>query len=291
MAFDKRSPWFGVLFALLLVPGLAGCNNAGNAAAKEDDGAAEGAKEGHGKAAAKGAHGVGPTHWEYTGAEGQRNWGEISDEYAACVDGAAQSPINIAFPTAATLGKIAFNYKRAPVKVQNNGHTIQANYLPESGYDGGGITVENVEYKLIQFHLHRPSEHTINGRQFPMELHLVHKAANNKLAVVGLLIDQGEANETLEPIFKVMPNKVGEATVADEAFNAAPLLPKNTATYRYAGSLTTPPCSEGVSWMLIKTPIAASAAQIKTFRKLFEFNARYTQPLNGRDVYEDVTVQ
>lgn len=247
------------------------------------------ATDAHGKPAAKGAQPGTQAHWGYTGAAGQRNWSELDESNIKCVDGSAQSPINIAHPTLAPLTKITYEYNLAPVKVKNSGHTIQVDYLPASGYDGGKITLEGKVYKLRQLHFHRPSEHTINGRQFPMEVHLVHQADDQSLAVVGMVMDIGPHNGAFDAIWAAMPQKPDTAEVADKPFSANSLLPRSLATFRYPGSLTTPPCSEGVSWLLMKTPITIAQAQVQQFRKLFEFNSRYTQPLNGRDVYEDTS--
>jgi carbonic anhydrase len=252
------------------------------------------AKEAQGKPAAKAANGKGAKvdahgHWEYTGPAGQHRWQELADANLTCVDGSAQSPIDISQTIAGSLSKVSYQYNLAPVKVKNNGHTIQVDYLPSSGFDGGKLTLNGKDYKLVQLHFHRPSEHTVNGRQFPMEVHLVHQADDQKLAVVGMLMEYGAHNTGFDIIWTAMPEKEGAAEVADKPFNASVLLPRSLATYRYAGSLTTPPCSEGVSWLLMKTPISVSQSQVAMFRKLYEFNSRYTQPLNGRDVYEDTS--
>lgn len=247
------------------------------------------ATDGHGKPAAKGAHAGAPSHWEYTGPTGQRYWSELDQSNLKCVDGSAQSPINIAHATLTPLAKITYDYNLAPVKVRNNGHTIQVDYLPASGYDGGKITLENKVYKLRHLNFHRPSEHTINGRQFPMEVQLVHQADDQSLAVVGVLMDIGLHNGAFDAIWAAMPQKPDTAEVADKPFSANSLLPRSLSTLRYQGSLTTPPCFEGVLWLLMKTPITIAQTQVQQFRKLFEFNSRYTQPLNGRDVYEDTS--
>lgn len=289
-----------VLCAVGLTAGVVGCGKSEDAERTAEAAHAEpAAKDAHGKpnakAAAKDAHGKPATkshgdthgHWDYTGPAGQRRWHELADANVTCVDGSAQSPIDISQTIVGSLSKISYHYNLAPVKVKNNGHTIQVDFLPSSGFDGGKVTLNGKDYKLLHLHFHRPSEHTVNGRQFPMEVHLVHQAEDQKLAVVAMLMDYGAHHPGLDIVWAAMPEKEGAAEVADKPFNASILLPRSLATYRYAGSLTTPPCSEGVSWLLMKTPISVSQSQVAMFRKLFDFNSRYTQPLNGRDVYED----
>ncbi|MSQ27623.1 MAG: carbonic anhydrase family protein [Dehalococcoidia bacterium] len=248
-------------------------------------GAAPAKDAGHGVAAKDAGHAA--PHWNYTGKQGQQRWGGLSAAYEACLDGSAQSPIDISNPTPSPLSKIDYKYRAAQVQVVNNGHTIQGNFGVDPATDGGGIVLEGQEYKLAQFHFHRPSEHSVNGRQFPMELHLVHKNKDGKLAVVGVLLDSGAQNNALAPVWEAMPTKEGGQQLIAGVFDPSTILPAVRTTFRYAGSLTTPPCSEGVSWLLMKTPVSVSPSQIQTFRALFDYNSRITQPLYGRDVFVD----
>lgn len=220
--------------------------------------------------------------WSYSGATGPAHWGDLSPAWAMASTGRRQSPVDIV-PAQATrrdLSPLVLNYEPATMEILNNGHTIEDDY-----HGGGTLSVDGNTYKLAQFHFHSPSEHTIQGKHAAMELHLVHKDANGKLAVIGVMIEEGAANPELAVLWKHLPTKAGRAEeVAGVSVNAAKLLPSNLASYRYAGSLTTPPCSEQVAWFVLQTPIQASAEQIAAFRKIIMGNNRPTQPLNGREI-------
>ncbi len=217
-------------------------------------------------------------HWGYIGEGGPENWGKLSPEFSSCDLGTAQSPINISSPIEANLDGLEFNYQKSPLHIINNGHTIQVNYQSESALKLDGET-----YKLVQFHFHNPSEHKVNDRNFPMELHLVHQNEKGSLAVVGVFLKQGKVNKALEPIWEVLPEKEGkEQIIPNVEINASELLPTDKEFYRYFGSLTTPPCSEKVNWIVYQKPIEVSAAQLQKFAKLFPFNARPVQNLNRR---------
>jgi carbonic anhydrase len=221
----------------------------------------------------KGAHA-----WGYTGSHGPEHWGDIN---ATCT-GAQQSPIDIT-TTAATdaeIDKIDFNYKSSTLSIVNNGHTIQANIAP-----GSSIKVADKTYELLQFHFHSPSEHTTDGQSHDMEVHLVHKAADGALAVVGVMLDKAKANDTLAPIWNNMPSKPGTNDIKGATIAAADLLPKKTDDfYHYMGSLTTPPCTEVVSWFVMKDGITVSDKQVAKFVDTVGTNARPVQPLNRRFV-------
>ncbi|NQW19082.1 MAG: carbonic anhydrase family protein [Chloroflexi bacterium] len=231
----------------------------------------------------------GEIHWGYTGSNGQNYWSDQSADYTSCVDGSAQSPIDIKDARLADLEDLEFHYSPSMMTVVNNGHTIQANYGSESG-ESSWMVLNGNEYELLQFHYHRPSEHTINGHQAAMEMHLVHKDAEGKLAVVGVLLEPGAHNTSLDPIWDVLPDHAGDEVTVDGLFDVNKVLPQDRRTFRYPGSLTTPPCSEGVSWLLMKTPVSLSQAQVDEFKEHYFFNARYTQPLNGREIFEDISV-
>jgi len=223
--------------------------------------------------------GVGAIHWSYGGADNPTQWGHLSKDFAMCEQGKDQSPINIKNAVASSTANISFDYKASPLEIVNNGHTIQVNYA-----QGSSVTIDGKKYDLLQFHFHTPSEHEINDRAAAMELHLVHRNNLGQLAVVGVLINQGAANPLIAEIWNQIP-KVGETnTVSDRQINVADLLPMSSAYFSYNGSLTTPPCSEGVSWNILQAPIAISAEQIETFANIYQVDARPLQPLNGRTV-------
>lgn len=228
--------------------------------------------------------------WHYEGAEGPDRWGALSPKFAACADGRAQSPIDIVNPAAGTEAlAIKTNLAPGALKIAhhehvadgiNNGHTIQVNYA-----GGDALTIGAETFDLVQYHFHNESEHTVKGRHYPMEMHLVHKSAAGALAVIGVFIEEGAHNAAFDPIWNNLPKQKGvETHYPSVNVDVDKLLPANRASYRYSGSLTTPPCSEGVRWIVMTTPIQLSAAQIKAFTDIIHDNNRPTQPLNGRAV-------
>lgn len=232
-------------------------------------------------ARAQGHDGHAP-HWSYSGPDGPDHWGDLDPAWNACKDGKRQSPINIEGAKKSDLPAIQFDYKPSPLKIINNGHTIQINYDA-----GSSISVGGKQYSLVQFHFHRPSEEKIHGHQYDMVIHLVHKDSAGNLAVIGLLVKSGKENPVIETLWKNLPKEVGKETpVAGVTVNATDLLPADHNYYSFAGSLTTPPCSEGVAWMVFEAPVEFSAAQIDTFGKIYPMNARPTQPTNGRGIDE-----
>jgi carbonic anhydrase len=148
----------------------------------------------------------------------------------------------------------------------------------------GGIAVPSGEYKLVRFHFHAPNEEKINGKNYPLVAHLVHKSADGKLAVVAVLFNIGAENEALKNVFDNMPAKTGETKSLEGPIDIASLLPADRGYYTYMGSLTIPPCSEGVHWYVMKNPVTLSSQQLAAFKKLYAMNARPVQPLNGRKV-------
>ncbi len=220
------------------------------------------------------------THWGYEGSEGPEHWGSLNPEYGECDGGKGQSPIDIKEIHKGNIGSINFDYRNTQLKTLNNGHTIQVNYTTDSF-----ITIENQVYKLLQFHFHSPSENTVSGKYYDMELHLVHKSDKGQLAVVGVFIETGKHNPVIQKIWDNLPSAVNsEKAVHSVTINAADLLPKNGSYYHFAGSLTTPPCSENVNWNVLKTPIQLSQVQIDRFVSIIGPNNRPTQPLNARSV-------
>jgi carbonic anhydrase len=214
-------------------------------------------------------------HWSYEGAAGPAGWGK---EFPTCGLGKAQSPIDIKGPFQKATQAIQPDYKAGALKVVNNGHTIQVNVDP-----GSKLRIDQESYDLLQFHFHRPSEEKINGKPMAMVAHFVHRSAAGKLAVVGVLLNEGRENPTLKAVWAAAPKAEGpEVTVPGAKLDAAALLPKSLSYYRFEGSLTTPPCSEGVTFYILKSPVPMAKAQIDAFP--FRMNARPVQPLNGRRV-------
>jgi carbonic anhydrase len=224
----------------------------------------------------------GHPHWQYgKGHEGPTHWAELSPEYAACGPGKHhhQSPIDIRGAAKADLPALQVAYQAAATNVVNNGHTIQVNVPP-----GSTVTVGDHRYELQQFHFHAPSEEAVSGKHAALVAHLVHKDADGKLAVVAVLFDVGAASAALVPVFAAMPAKVGEEAPLGQGVDPAALLPAKQGYYEYEGSLTTPPCSEGVRWFVLKQHATLSQEQLQAFKKLYPHNARPLQPLNGRTI-------
>ena len=226
-----------------------------------------------------------PPHWTYEGEEGPSHWGELDQAYATCGAGKSQSPIDVANPSEQDLTNISFHYEPSEVNILNNGHTVQVNY------DAGSyIELDNVRYDVVQFHYHASSEHTIDGESFPAELHIVHKSADGNLAVVGILLKEGTENVAYQPFISNLPAEKTDPKDAGVKIDAIDLLPSVQTTFRYSGSLTTPPCTEGVNWLLMTTPVELSMQQLTALDSLFESgNNRPVQPMNERTLIEDNT--
>jgi carbonic anhydrase len=226
-----------------------------------------------------------PPHWTYQGEEGPAHWGELDESYAVCGTGKSQSPIDVANPSEQDLRNISFHYEPSEVNILNNGHTVQVNY------DAGSyIVLDNTRYDVVQFHYHAPSEHTIDGESFPAELHIVHKSADGNLAVVGILLKEGTENVAYQPFISNLPAEKTDPKDAGVKINAIDLLPSMQTTFRYSGSLTTPPCTEGVNWLLMTTPVELSMQQLTALDSRFEGgNNRPVQPMNDRNLIEDNT--
>jgi carbonic anhydrase len=218
--------------------------------------------------------------WSYQGARGPDHWGDIQSDYATCKTGTDQSPIDIKNAQKAELGPIHFDYKLSPLRIVNNGYTVQINY--ESG---SSITVNGAVYQLIQFHFHHPSETEIDGQKFDLELHLVHKNAEGRLAVVSVLMKSGSENAALRDLWTYLPREVGKETEKKKVqINAEDFLPSNRNYYTFSGSITIPPCTENADWYVMKTPVDISPLEINAFAKLYPNNARPVQPANGRTI-------
>jgi carbonic anhydrase len=223
-------------------------------------------------------------HWSYEGETGPEHWDDLSSANSACLNGQEQSPINIEISQVKAnqqLEKLEIHYISTKFSLTNNGHAVQGNPTATNN----SIIVEGKEDKLVQFHFHTPSEHQFNGQNFDMELHLVHKDANNQLAILGVMIKEGALNTAFEKAWKILPK---EETTEDiqlaDPIDFMNVIPKDQHSFRYNGSLTTPPCSEEVKWIVLEQPIEMSKEQIDTFRQIFPDNHRPVQPLNERDV-------
>ena len=224
-----------------------------------------------------------PEHsWDYGESQGPNHWGELKPEFALCQNGHHQSPIDIRNPRKADLPPIQFDYKPSPLHIIDNGHTVMINYGP-----GSSISVGGEKYALKQFHFHRPSEEKINGEGYEMVVHLVHANQEGKLAVVAVLLQRGEDNPLVRELWKDLPKEKEKEGVLDSVqIDVAGLLPADRGYYTFPGSLTTPPCTEDVTWFVLKHPVAVSAAEIEQFSKLYRHDARPTQPLYDRVVME-----
>lgn len=230
------------------------------------------------------AHGAA---WGYEGANGPSAWGELDKEFETCSAGTEQSPVDVAKATAKDMENLSFDYKAGDLEIVNNGHTQQV-IVPE----GSTMKVDGVERKLLQFHFHTPSEHTVDGKQAEAEVHFVHQGQDEgDLAVVGALITDGEAdNEAYAPLIdNLMQEKGDPKKVEGVTIDPAKLLPEDKVYTTYPGSLTTPPCSEGVSWFVLDKPVELSQDQLDKLHKVMGDNARPVQDKNGRELKEDST--
>lgn len=225
-------------------------------------------------------------HWAYLGDSGPTRWGSLSPDYKVCDSGIEQSPIDVVNPLKMGLTDILFKYAATPGKIINNGHTIQVNF---AAGNGNTIVVDGILHELLQFHFHAPSEHTIAGASFAMELHLVHKNAGGGLAVVGVLLQSGAASAGLAPVLTSVPTDVDVAHDLPAPVDLMQLLPADRRAYRYPGSLTTPPCSEGVRWILLTTPMDLDTAQIAAYTKVYTGTNRPPQPRGVRFLLQDTS--
>jgi len=221
-------------------------------------------------------------NWDYGTAHGPEHWGELSPEYALCKNGHHQSPIDIRNPQKVDLPPIQFDYKPSPLHIIDNGHTIMVNYG-----SGSFISVGGKKYALRQFHFHRPSEERINGKGFEMVVHLVHTDEEGNIAVVAVLLQRGKDNPLVHELWNDLPKEKEKEELLDNVqVDVAELLPADPAYYTFPGSLTTPPCSENVTWFVLKHPVTVSSAEIEQFSTLYRHDARPTQPLYDRVVFE-----
>lgn len=219
----------------------------------------------------------GDTHWEYEGENGPEYWGALKPEFSACQTGEEQSPIDINRDAKVLTNHLKFNYQKSLPTIVDNGHTIQVNFP-----GGSQVAVNGKVYEFKQFHFHSPSEHTINGVSYPLEFHFVHANAKGNLAVLGVMVERGQASDEFNKLITNLPEPGEKESKPEIKLNLTEFYPKMKATYHYPGSLTTPPCSEGVNWNVFKNPIQMSEEQIQKFKDRYFRNNRPTQPLNHR---------
>jgi len=221
-------------------------------------------------------------HWSYEGKEGPEFWGKLNPEFSTCELGRNQSPINIDKTLDATLNPLK-TFQRFPANdILNNGHTIQVNFK-----QGNILVLDSVLYQMKQVHFHSPSENTIHGKSYPLEAHFVHADVNGNLTVLAVMFEEGKANDALGRLWQQMPSLVDAPSPIKSRVLPSELIPPDNSYFRFGGSLTTPPCTEGVNWILMKTPMTASAAQIEAFRNVVQHqNNRPVQALNSRFVVE-----
>jgi len=222
--------------------------------------------------------------WSYSGSTGPAKWFSLSKEYKLCKAGeeSKQSPIDIPDAKArkGDLSPLLFNYKPVPLKVVDNGHTIQVDYAP-----GSFVSVEGKRYELTQIEFHKPAEEKIDGKGHDMDAQLVHKGPDGKPMVIAILLDGGKENKLIKSVWDNLPKDKGKERVVDTVkINAVDLLPTDKGYYSYAGSLTTPPCTENVTWYILKSPVQISNDQIARFGRIYPANARPIQPFNDRDI-------
>ena len=234
-----------------------------------------------------------PVHWGYEASDGPTVWGSMNSDWGLCAEGVEQSPIDLANTTQIELPPTEINIlsgqelevlnQAGVIDALDNGHTIQIN-----AETGETLTVGDKSYALVQFHFHAPSEHTVKGEHFPMEMHFVHEAYDGALAVVGVLLDEGAMNPSIARLWSQLSEAPSEATIRMPTDFADHIFPDvGTGIYHYNGSLTTPPCSEGVKWYIRKSLTTLSTEQIAAFEEVYDHNNRPLQELNERTLYLD----
>lgn len=227
-------------------------------------------------------------HWAYSGEAGPAHWAALDPSYSACGIGLAQSPIDLESHDAkpGKAGAFRIDYEKGDVALVNNGHTVQANVTDPKD----AVVYDGDTYHLAQFHFHAPSEHTTDKTRFPLEIHFVNQDGAKHILVVGVMVKLGEENPSLAPVFHSLPPAAGHASASagpPVSVDLASVLPKNREAYVYSGSLTTPPCTEGVRWIVLAHPIQMSKAQVASFSTLFPDNHRPLQNVNGREIDDD----
>lgn len=221
-------------------------------------------------------------HWAYEGQGSPDHWGELSEQFQTCKNGQFQSPIDIKNLVNAKLPPLEINFHTDTESIVNNGHTIQITVK-----DSDEFVLDLQDFKLMQFHFHTPGENHINGKGFPLEAHFVHANEQGELAVIAVMFEPGDKNPALDPLLAAIPPKINETEVLKRSVDLAALFPSDKHYYRFSGSLTTPPCTEGVRWLVMKQTVTLSEDQLKQFQQqLKQSNNRPLQPLHGRVVVE-----
>ena len=224
------------------------------------------------------------SHWSYEGEGSPQHWGEIDPQYTQCQKGMNQSPIDIDHTVKAHIKPLQLHYVDGPDAILNNGHTVQASVTQKTQ---DTVNIDGAPFTLQQFHFHAPSENTLHGKHYAMEMHLVHKNSAGDVAVVAVMFETGKANAELDKLWQMMPDKAEVSQPLKASVNINKLLPKTLDYYRFSGSLTTPPCSEGVTWLVLKHPVTLSQAQLDKFTSVMHHdNNRPVQPAHGRVVVE-----
>ncbi|NGM88119.1 carbonic anhydrase family protein [Parapusillimonas sp. SGNA-6] len=220
--------------------------------------------------------------WGYMGAAGPAHWGALDPSFSICDAGRSQSPINIQAPLTAGLPPLQLAYAGQGKTIVNNGHTIQVDFDANSA-----LTLDNTPFELKQVHFHAPSENQIDGKSYPLEAHLVHADASGNLAVIGVMFEHGAPNPGLQKLWTDMPKSKNAATALTATFTPTEILPKSREYFRFSGSLTTPPCSEGVRWLVLKSPITVAPEQVAQFEKVMgQPTNRPVQPLHARVIVQ-----
>ncbi len=222
-------------------------------------------------------------HWSYAGETGPARWGSLSESFAPCAGGQNQSPIDLTAAVVAPLPPIRFHYQPTELDIVNNGHTIQVDYRP-----GSYLSADGRDYDLLQFHFHSPSEHTVDGLPYDMVAHLVHSNASGELLIVAILMEALEEHPLVQTIWDYLPEEGLRATPAGVTINVLDFIPLMSSYFAYSGSLTTPPCTEGVRWIVLDSPVKVSVAQVEQFNSFFPRSTRPLQPLNDRVIHKGV---
>lgn len=262
---SKRAPWWGVVGVALLLTGCGG----------GDEEVAE-------------APPPAPTEWGYGIDNGPARWADLRPEYALCGSGTQQSPVDLGGATPARLPDVHFEYREVPLEVFHDGRSAGASFTRNSFIEVGGAI-----FDLEELHFHLPGEHRVDGRSFPAEMHFVHQNGYGDLAVVGVLMMEGAELPALDPLLTHLPREKteGSQSVAGETLELPGLLPEETLDFRYAGSLTTPPCTEKVRWYVLRSPVEVSGAQLAGLREVVRANNRPLQDRRGRTVAMDVEAE
>lgn len=234
---------------------------------------------------AAGSEGTLP-HWSYEGEAGPDHWAGLAPEFRVCGSGRRQSPIDLGGAGLGDLADPVASWQPFAARVENNGHTIQVSPV-DGAPSPGHVDLSGSRFDFLQFHFHHPSEHAVGGKRWPLEVHLVHKAADGRLGVIGIMFRPGRENDLLASVLESAPSAQGSVAVP-KPVDLMKFMPGSAASYRYAGSLTTPPCSETVSWVVLREPVEAGIGQIESFARMFPMNARPLQRDFERGVVLDL---